>query len=217
MSTTIPQFNPPQIVVDFFTAKLRRAIRAAEDQTLNPARLEAPWYEVYNLWIEILLLSNRRFGSCPQAWLRAYVDDDMKKIPDFLINKYIDTVPPGVIVTTPRIIVEVKRPLPGNPSPTYILRTFRLPEYITQIRNQAKFAFASHQHVTRIFLIQAVGKHWRRGVIFRATTSPYSDQPAPLGANNNISWGPISELLTANSDARVQIYLNNMPGNAFAH
>jgi hypothetical protein len=62
-----------------------------------------------------------------------------------------------------------------------------------------------------------VGKHWRRGVISRATTSPYNNQPAPHGVNSNIAWGPISELMTANSDARVQMYLNNTPGNAFAH
>jgi hypothetical protein len=49
----------------------------------------------------------------------------------------------------------------------------------------------------------------------REKTSPYNNQPAPIGGDRQVAWSPVADLLTPASNLQVQTYLNRTPDNAF--
>ncbi|KIM72253.1 hypothetical protein PILCRDRAFT_829884 [Piloderma croceum F 1598] len=208
---TVAPFN------NFFTAKIMRAVAAAEDPTSNRGNLEAPWYEVYSLFLERLLLSHHRFAVCPQGSLVADIGPQARwRTPDFTLFRYIDQLLANntIIIHSrmPRLLVEIKRAL-KRPSAATIGRVFRAPEFITQVRDQAKLAFACHPTLQGIFLLQCVGRFWRRGYITSAGTSPlHNNAGLPV---LNVQWRPIVDITTPFSDAQVATDLNNAQGNVF--
>jgi hypothetical protein len=198
----------------FFAQKMRRGVVAAESATSNPDNLEAPWYEVYEVFLQKLLLSHPQFATCPQGTLHADLGHDARsRTPDFTIYRYIDQLLANntVIIHSriPRLLVEIKRAI-QQPTPALAGRSFRGHEFMRQIRNQAKLAFASYPNLQGIFLLQCIGRFWRRGYITRVGTSPLHNHPgAPVA---NIQWGHIADITTPLSDAPD---LNNMQGNVF--
>jgi hypothetical protein len=143
---------------NFFSAKIMRAVAAAEDLTSNRGDLEAPWYEVYSLFLKRLLLSHHRFAVCPQRSLVADIGPQARwRTPDFTLFQYIDQLLANntIIIHSrmPRLLVEIKRSI-KCPSVAAIGRVFRAPEFITQVRDQAKLAFACHPTLQGIFLLQ---------------------------------------------------------------
>ena len=219
MSSVTALNVPPATVAlfkDFFAAKIMRAVAAAEDPTSNRGNLEAPWYEVYSLFLERLLLSHHWFAVCPQGSLVADIGPQARRrTPDFTIFRYIDQLANNTIVIhsrMPRLLVEIKRAL-RRPSIAAIGRVFRAYEFITQVRDQAKLSFACHPTLQGIFLLQCVGRFWRRGYITSAGTSPLHNNGGPPVLN--IQWRPIVDITTPFSDAQVATDLNNVQGNVF--
>ena len=98
----------------FFNDKIRRAVSAAESSERNPRNMEDPWYEVYSLFMEKLLLSHPVFGASPQGALTDADRRNRRKIPDFIIYKYVDTILNTATIVhsrIPRLIIEVKKTL----------------------------------------------------------------------------------------------------------
>lgn len=200
----------------FFNDKIRRAVSAAESSERNPRNMEDPWYEVYSLFMEKLLLSHPVFGASPQGALTDADRRNRRKIPDFIIYKYVDTILNTATIVhsrIPRLIIEVKKRLKRVSTPL-LLKSFNSYEFLRQIRDQAKQVFVTNPQVHGVYLLQCVGRFWRRGFIPRIGTSPpHNNAYTPV---TNIQWSLIVDMMSPHSGAQIAVDLNNMPGNVFA-
>src|ERR1700691_6063617 len=203
MTTTVVALNlPPAFrasLQTFFDDKIRCAVSAAESPERNPSNMEDPWYEVYGLFLDKLLLSHRVFGASAQGALTDADHRNRRKIPDFIIYKYVDTLLNGATILhscIPRLVVEIKKRL-KYPSPRLLLKSFNGYEFLRQLRDQAKQVFVSNRHLNGVSLLQCTGIVWRRGFIARIGTSPpHNNANTPV---NNIQWSLIVDMTSPQS------------------
>jgi hypothetical protein len=220
MATTVAALNlPPASRASlelFFDDKIRRAISAAESPERNPSNMEDPWYEVYGLFLDKLLLSHPVFGAGPQGALTDVDRRNRRKIPDFIVYKYVDNFFNNTTIVhsrIPRLVIEIKKRL-KRVSAQLLLQSFNSYEFLRQIRDQAKQVFVTNPQVNGVFLLQCAGRFWRRGFIPRIGTSPpHNIANTPV---NNIQWSLIVDMMSVHAGAQIAVDLNNAPGNVFA-
>ena len=69
--------------------KLHRALHHATDG--NPKQLEAPYYEVYNLVLNDLILDERDYSCCPQGVLLVHMEEVRRKKPE-IVKRFPDFI-----------------------------------------------------------------------------------------------------------------------------
>ncbi|KAF8055566.1 hypothetical protein FPV67DRAFT_1540693 [Lyophyllum atratum] len=215
VATSVPALNLPPHALNqlesFLTIKLRRAVAAAEARNSNAENLESPWYEVWSLFLEKLLLRHNRFGACPQATIVADIGwRSAWRTPDFIVFRYLDQLLRNQIRIhdrIPRLIVEIKRH-PTRLSVAYINSLFRSFMTLHQIRDQAKVAFARYRNIHGVYILQCLGRWWRSGYLARAGVSPLHDNHGPPPAD--IQWEQIVDVTTPASDQNIATNLTVM-------
>jgi hypothetical protein len=185
-----------------FDLKLKRALRHATDG--NPKNLEAPYYEVYDLFLNDLILDERDYSCCPQGALSVLVEggrnqksEIVKRYPDFII--YHDKEGEGGVQVA--FIAEVKACLCtlDMSDPDVVQDQFDRREFLTQVRDHAKMIIEQHGTSRPVRLMQCMGMFWRSGIAKNnESLSPFSKQRRAKGKKSHdipgVQWGPIQKL-----------------------
>lgn len=196
-----------------FDFKLKRALHRATDA--NPKCLEAPYYAVYDLWINDLILDEKDYTCCPQGALSILVEggrmkkgEMVKRYPDFIV--YHDregAVEGGMGDTQVAFIVEIKPWLATCDLSDHdaIKDHFNRPDFLIQVRDHAKMIMKK-QGAGPVWLVQCVGMFWRYGKVQdNKNLSPFSKirskgkKPRDI-PTFDVQWGPIQKVGEDTSD-----------------
>jgi hypothetical protein len=209
--------QPPAFVhtLPHYNLKLERSAYDATQN--NPKENEAPYYEVWDLWLNDLILHQADYSLRPQGVLSVYVSPRQqkktqkssiaKRTPDFIIYHNRDTEIDGNYSRQRDVafIAEVKPWEKGmTEDRSMLVREFNDREFLDQVRDHAKMIMIQH-HKARVWLVQCVGLFWRAGSLRNESISPFSNR-APTGKNvprehaEHIEWGPIEKVGDVASD-----------------
>jgi hypothetical protein len=197
-----------------FDIKLERALRHATDG--NPKHLEAPYYGVYDLWLNDLISDERDYTCCPQGALSILMEggrnqksEVVKRYPDFIIyhDRGGKEVEGDVRVA---FIAEIKSWLPAlddMSDPNVISDQFDRRGFLTQVRDHAKMIMEQQGTSGPVWLMQCVGMFWRSGMVKdNKNLSPFSKQRRAKGKKSHdmptfdVQWGPIQKIGERASD-----------------
>jgi hypothetical protein len=206
-----------------YDQKLRRSSHDAKYN--NPNNNEFPYYEVWDLCINDMLLDAKDYSCRPQGVLSAVVDPKSgsmtqkpakkaiaKRSPDFVTYYNQDSEGEGTDSTYSlkrevAFIAEVKPWQPGlGEDVDQLVKAFDEREFLEQVRDHAKIIMME-QGKARVWLLQCVGIFWRAGTLRNEKLSPFSKR-RPTGKNKprvhgtEIEWGPIQKLGHVDSDVQ---------------
>lgn len=183
---------------DHISLKLARAISTSASLDHNRRALEWMWYEVWSLWLAWQLLERPNDEQVAQAALYAFLDGNRSlRIPDFVVMRYVyEGIPLTLVAKRPIATIEVKPWRSHYVDQGNRLNFFNYLAFQVQVRNQAKYVFASDQNIHRVCVIQAVGDWWRVTHLDRHLLSPISQDQEQAVPSWNIAWSPIVQLRT---------------------
>jgi hypothetical protein len=215
--------EPPSLFIHTYSnydLKLGRAIYAAT--ALNHQHLEAPYYEIWDLVLNDLILEKKDYSCRPQGALSAHIEEGrwgkkeiIKRIPDFILYHSQDIVPDTAIrgvqhTRAVAFIAEVKPWMPGmgdSADNRIVLSHFRRREFLSQVRDHAKLIMASEGGPASgpVWLVQCVGMFWRAGKVEDCKRlSPISNTRRRSKKNHppvyDLQWGPIQKVGERASD-----------------
>lgn len=200
-----------------YELKLRRS--AYDAMHNNPNNNEAPYYEVWDLWINDLILNEKNFSSRPQGMLSTTVDQGrktkkqkksiVKRYPDFIVYHNRDVESEGnsqySLSRDVGFVAEVKPWQPGmGEDINDLIADFEDREFLDQVRDHGKMIMIKHGKA-RVWIVQCLGVFWRVGTLRNEGLSPFSNR-APTGKNKprnhetDIEWWPIQRLGEPASD-----------------
>lgn len=212
--------QPPAFVhtLPHYDLKLKRSAYVATHD--NPNENEAPYYEVWDLWLNDLILHQEDYSLRPQGVLSFHVILQQnknknkkpkplvaKRMPDFIVYHNADVEINGNYRVRRDVVftVEVKPWEKGmTEDRRRLVREFDDRDFLDQVRDHAKMIMAQHTKA-RVWLVQCVGLFWRIGSLHNEGISPFSNRVptgknVPRGYAINIEWGPIEKVGDVASD-----------------
>lgn len=202
-----------------YAVKLRRSAYDATNN--NPKCNEAPYYEVWDLWINDFIINQQDYSLRPQGLLSIDIStgrkaNNARRYPDFIVYHNFDCEGSVGVQRDVAFIVEVKPwgPAMGEDLST-IVDEFTDREFLDQIRDHGKMILLEHKKA-RVWLMQCVGLFWRVGTLHNEDLSPFVSRRAPTGKNiprehnTLVEWGPVRKIGDAASDIEQQAFWQKM-------
>ncbi|KIM72714.1 hypothetical protein PILCRDRAFT_829595 [Piloderma croceum F 1598] len=176
----------------------------------NPERLEAPWYEAWDLSLNEFIRDEEEYSICPQDALRILQrTKTYSRYPDFVMyltsssgSSLLDIRP----ARRPIMLIEVKPWHPKYLDDEKLFLRLNDSRVMGQMVEQAKFIFergnVDVQANTTIMAILAVGHKWRYARMRAVDTSPYNprNRPSESPSIGFLTWSDVFELGTPSSD-----------------
>jgi hypothetical protein len=204
-----------------YDQKLRRSLYDAMYN--NPNKNEAPYYEVWDLWINDLILPEMDYSCHPQGVLSVVAGPGCstriqqkpkkaKRSPNFII--YHNTDSEGKHDSDYRLkrevafIAEVKPwQMAMGEDVNLLEKEFEDPEFLEQVRDHAKMILTEHPAKARVWLLQCLGLFWRAGTLRNENLSPFSNRPHAgkkkvLDHGTVMEWWPIQRVDHVNSNVQ---------------
>ena len=219
--------QPPPFVhtLPHYDLKLQRSAHDATHN--NPNDNEAPYYEVWDLWLNDLILHQKDYSLRPQGVLSLRITQQQKKkkqkssvakrTPDFVVYHNGDVEVDGnySVRRDVAFIAEVKPWDKGmTEDRSMLVGEFNDRDFLDQVRDHAKMIMIEHKKA-RVWLVQCVGLFWRAGSLRNEGISPFSNR-APTGKNlprkhvELVEWGPIEKIGDVPSDMQETVFWRNV-------
>jgi hypothetical protein len=203
-----------------YECKLKRSIHDAIHN--NPNANEAPYYEVWDIWLNDFILNAKDYTCRPQGVLSINIEPDkrgggllnnkrtqtMKRSPDFIVYHNTDTMDENgeyILQRGIAFVAEVKPWAMAMGEDTQVLvNDFGAPEFLEQVRDHGKMIMGKHG-MGRIWLMQCLGMFWRVGILKNEDLSPFvkrvrARKSRPRYHGTAIEWWPIQRLGHPDSD-----------------
>jgi|SRR5882762_874414 hypothetical protein len=203
----------------------------------NPRHQEAPYYEVWDIWLNDLIINALNYNCRPQGVITINTSQTerkkvklMKRTPDFIIYHTWDRVfdsgsSKQSLQHNRRVafIAEVKawEPIMGESvDGESILDEFNRYDFLEQVRDHAKIIMTEDNR-NSVWLVQCIGVFWRVGKLRREGVSPVSESKvrrkgknkAPREYTTDIAWRPIRKIGQLASDVEQLVFWNLMSGD----
>ena len=203
----------------YYDQKLRRSLHDATYN--NPKGNEAPFYEVWDLWINDLILNERDYTCRPQGVLSVALQPEggsgvikkgkesiVKRAPDFIVYYSNNLGGDGEsdhrsIKRDVAFTAEVKpwRTAMGEDH-ALLLDDFNDTAFIMQVRDHGKMILKTNG-MAHVWVVQCLGMFWRVGVLKNENLSPFSKRGSKRKTYaTHIEWGPIRKLGQVDSDVQ---------------
>lgn len=187
----------------------------------NPNANEAPYYEVWNLWLNDLVLNTKHYTCRPQGVLSINIKSDkstvglpnvkkkpVKRSPDFIVYYNTNTTDENGGYTLQRSVAFVAEVKPWamamGEDTEKLVKDFSVSEFLEQVRDHAKMVMNEHG-MSRVWLVQCLGMFWRAGILKNENLSPFvkrsrAKKGRPQIHGTAIEWWPIQRLGHPDSD-----------------